>query len=170
MLSKFEILTRDLTSYSEDAAVNMNLLVVDNESLENDVIEMKKCPGLNNDWVEKSNEIVPEVEMKFKDLDEAFEFYKNYASCVDFLVRKRNSKNGDNGLVRIITFTCSRESRRTGNTSTSLKPQTTIKTRCKARLTVVSDVTGSWRITKVHLEHNYKQVLPSLDCISAIDN
>ncbi|KAL2525611.1 Protein FAR1-RELATED SEQUENCE [Abeliophyllum distichum] len=70
----------------------MNLFVVDDEYLEDDEIEIENSPCLNDDSVEKSNELVPEVGMKFKELDEVFEFYKNYASCVGFPVRKRNSR------------------------------------------------------------------------------
>ncbi|KAL2465956.1 Protein FAR1-RELATED SEQUENCE [Abeliophyllum distichum] len=122
----------------------------------NDEIEIENFPGLNDDWVEELNEIVPKVEMKSKELNEVFEFYKNYASCVGFPVRKHNSKKGDDGVVRNVTFTCSREGRGTSNTSTSLKPQPTIQTRCNAMVTVVSDASRSWRLTKVQLEHNHK--------------
>ncbi|KAL2462187.1 Protein FAR1-RELATED SEQUENCE [Abeliophyllum distichum] len=122
----------------------MNMFVVDDEYFQDDEIEIENFPSLNDNCVEESNEIVPEVGMKFKELDEVFEIYKNYASRVDFSVRKRNSKKGDDGFVRNFTFTCSREGRRTSNTSTSLKPQPTIQTRCNARMTTVSDASGSW--------------------------
>ncbi|KAL2481908.1 lysine-ketoglutarate reductase/saccharopine dehydrogenase bifunctional enzyme [Abeliophyllum distichum] len=45
---------------------------------------MENCPVLNDDCAEETNEIILEVGMKFKDLEEAFEFYKNYASRVVF--------------------------------------------------------------------------------------
>ncbi|KAL2518127.1 FAR1-related sequence 4 [Abeliophyllum distichum] len=122
----------------------MNLLVVNDECLEDDVTEMENFPGLNDDWVEEPNEIVPEVGMKFKELDEAFEFYKNYTSSVGFPVRKCNSRKGDDELIRDVTSTYSREGLRTSNISTSLKSQATIQTRCKARVTVISDVNRSW--------------------------
>ncbi|KAL2471866.1 Protein FAR1-RELATED SEQUENCE 5 [Abeliophyllum distichum] len=71
-------------------------------------------------------------------------------------LRKRKSRKGDDGVVKNVTFTCSRKGRRTNNTSTSLKPQLTIQLGCKARATAVSDASRSWRITKVQLEHNHK--------------
>ncbi|XP_073300968.1 uncharacterized protein [Primulina huaijiensis] len=46
------------------------------------------------------------------------------------------------------------------NTSTTLKPQPTSQTCCKARLSACSDTAGVWSITGVHLEHNH-QTSPS---------
>ncbi|XP_022854679.1 protein FAR1-RELATED SEQUENCE 5-like [Olea europaea var. sylvestris] len=95
--------------------------------------------------------IVPEVGMKFKDEKEMFEFYKRYAYNVGFPVRKRNSKKGDDGVVRYVTFTCSHEGRRSIK-----KPQATIPTGCKARLAASADIDGTWKITVIHLDHNHK--------------
>ncbi|CAA3020519.1 Hypothetical predicted protein [Olea europaea subsp. europaea] len=103
--------------------------------------------------------IVLEVGMKFKNENEVYEFYKKYAYNVGFPVRKRNSRRGDDGVVRYITLTCCRESHRSSNTSSSLKPQPTIQTGCKARLTASSDIRGVWRICRVCLEHNHKTSL-----------
>ncbi|KAL2472058.1 FAR1-related sequence 11 [Abeliophyllum distichum] len=129
--------TENLVSNFEDAIVNMNLFVVNDEYLEDDVIEMENFSDLNDEWVEESNEIAPEIGMKFKD-PEAFEFYRNYACLVSFLVRRCNLRKGDDELVRNVTFTCSRESRRTSNTNTFLKPRATIQTGCKVMMTDVS--------------------------------
>ncbi|CAA3023992.1 Hypothetical predicted protein [Olea europaea subsp. europaea] len=103
--------------------------------------------------------IVPSVGMKFKNEEEVFEFYKNYAYQIGFPVRKRNSKKGTNGVVRYVTFTCSQNGHRTGGANKVLKPQPTIQTRLKARLMACSDINGIWRINTVHLEHNHKTSL-----------
>ncbi|XP_022873511.1 protein FAR1-RELATED SEQUENCE 5-like [Olea europaea var. sylvestris] len=100
--------------------------------------------------------IVPSVGMKFQDENKVFEFYKNYAYQVGFPVRKRNSRKGEDGVVRYVTFTCSREGRQSTGSNSILKPQLTMQTGCKARLTACSDLSGSWRINIVHLEHNHK--------------
>ncbi|XP_022856160.1 protein FAR1-RELATED SEQUENCE 5-like [Olea europaea var. sylvestris] len=100
--------------------------------------------------------IVPSVGMKFQDENEVFEFYKNYAYQVGFPMRKRNSRKGEDGVVRYVTFTCSREGRRSTGSNSILKPQPTMQTGCKARLTACSNLSGSWRINTVHLEHNHK--------------
>ncbi|XP_022893911.1 uncharacterized protein LOC111408376 [Olea europaea var. sylvestris] len=79
--------------------------------------------------------IVPSVGMKFQDENEVFEFYKNYAYQVGFPVRKRNLRKGEDGVVRYVTFTCSREGRRTSGLNSILKLQPKMQTGCKARLT-----------------------------------
>lgn len=68
--------------------------------------------------------IVPEVDMKFKDENEVFDFYKLYTYKVGFSVRKRkrNSRKDNDGILRYVTFTCSCKGRRNGSTSGSLKP------------------------------------------------
>ncbi|XP_073121577.1 protein FAR1-RELATED SEQUENCE 4-like [Henckelia pumila] len=98
--------------------------------------------------------------MKFGNENEVFEFYKRYAYHVGFPVRKRNLQKNNKGDVTYIAFTCIREGRKCSNTSTTLKPQQTGRTGCKARLSACSDVVGVWRITVVHLEHNH-QTIPS---------
>ncbi|XP_022883581.1 protein FAR1-RELATED SEQUENCE 5-like [Olea europaea var. sylvestris] len=62
--------------------------------------------------------IVPEVGTRFKDENEVFDFYKLYAYNVGFPMRKMNS----------------------------LKPQPTIQTGCKARISASADNHGYWRI------------------------
>ncbi|XP_022861207.1 protein FAR1-RELATED SEQUENCE 5-like [Olea europaea var. sylvestris] len=110
----------------------------------------------NDKSLGEESDIVPVVGMKFKDENEIFEFYKNYAYRVGFPVRKRNSKKGDDGVLRYVTFTCSREGHRISASSSSLKPRPTIQTGCKARLAASSEICGTWRINSVHLEHNHK--------------
>ncbi|XP_022866686.1 protein FAR1-RELATED SEQUENCE 6-like isoform X2 [Olea europaea var. sylvestris] len=100
--------------------------------------------------------IVPEVGMKFSDEKDMFDFYKRYAYNVGFPVRKRNSQKDDDGIVRYIVFTCSRESRRSSNTSGYMKTQATIQTGCKVRLTTSLDACGVWKINTANLIHNHK--------------
>ncbi|XP_052198368.1 protein FAR1-RELATED SEQUENCE 5-like [Diospyros lotus] len=125
-----------------------NVVVFDNE------IEIEV--GADNECTSEGNEMVPTVGMKFNDHNEIYEFYKTYAYTVGFPVRKRNSKKGDDGLLKYVTYACSREGQRSSETSSSLKPTPTIKIGCLARITVASDVTGIWKITRVILEHNHK--------------
>ncbi|XP_022859837.1 protein FAR1-RELATED SEQUENCE 5-like [Olea europaea var. sylvestris] len=81
---------------------------------------------------------------------------KKYAYAVGFPVKKRNSKKGEDGVLRYLTLTCSREGRLNGNTSSSLKPQPTVKMGCKARIAASLDILGNWRINAVHLEYNHE--------------
>ncbi|XP_022876715.1 protein FAR1-RELATED SEQUENCE 5-like [Olea europaea var. sylvestris] len=117
------------------------------------------CDNVNSvedENVEGDGLIVPEVGMQFKDEKELYAFYARYAYTVGFPVRKRSSSKDDDGVLRYVTFTCSREGRRSGNTSISLKPHPTIQTGCKARISASLDIHGYWKINMVHLDHNHK--------------
>ncbi|XP_052171507.1 protein FAR1-RELATED SEQUENCE 6-like [Diospyros lotus] len=120
--------------------------------VENDEIEV----GVDNECTLEASEIVvPTVGMKFRDHNKIFEFYKTYAYGVGFPVRKRSSRKDDDGLLKYVTFTYSREGRRTGDTSSFLRSQPTIKIGGFARLTITTDLNRVWRVTKVILEHNH---------------
>ncbi|XP_022869238.1 protein FAR-RED IMPAIRED RESPONSE 1-like [Olea europaea var. sylvestris] len=94
--------------------------------------------------------------MMFHDEKEMFEFYKRYAYAIRFPMRKRNSKKGEDGVMRYVMFTCSRQGQRSYATSGSLKPQPTSQTDCKVKISASLDILGVWRINKVHLDHNHK--------------
>lgn len=111
---------------------------------------------MDNDILGGDGEIVLEVGMTFKDETKLFDFYKQYAYAVGFSVRKRNSKKGNDGVVRFVTFTCSREGRRSSNTNSALRPQPTSQTYCKARISASTYSHGTWRINTVNLQHNHK--------------
>ncbi|XP_022866174.1 protein FAR1-RELATED SEQUENCE 5-like, partial [Olea europaea var. sylvestris] len=100
--------------------------------------------------------IVPEVGMLFKSEVDMYDFYKKYAYAVGFPIKKRNSKKGDDGVVRYMTLTCSREGGINNNSSDSLKPQPTVKMGCKARISRSSDTFGNWRSNAVNLDHNHE--------------
>ncbi|KAL2498427.1 Protein FAR1-RELATED SEQUENCE [Abeliophyllum distichum] len=98
-------------SYSDDETINRNVENVDDESLEDSTNETvrENANILDDEILGGNSECVPKVGMKFTDENEVFEFYKRYAYHLGFPVRKRNLKNGDNGNLRYVTFTCSRE-------------------------------------------------------------
>ncbi|KAL2512158.1 Protein FAR1-RELATED SEQUENCE [Abeliophyllum distichum] len=124
--------------------VGMNVGVVDDNNIEeSDIDKVRKNMNiLDDDILGENSTIVPKVGMKFKDDNEIFEFYKRYAYLLGFPLRKRNSRKENDGILKYVTLTCGREGRRSSSTSTSLKPQPTIQTGCKARLTVVSEISG----------------------------
>ncbi|XP_022899112.1 protein FAR1-RELATED SEQUENCE 5-like [Olea europaea var. sylvestris] len=126
------------------------LLLSDDEIVGDNIDSMDREP------LGEDKEVAPEVGMIFDGEKELFDFYKRYAYAVGFPVKKRNSKKGDDGVVRFITFTCSREGRRGSNTSSTLKPQPTSQIDCKARISASADKVGKWRINTVYLEHNHK--------------
>ncbi|XP_022899528.1 protein FAR-RED IMPAIRED RESPONSE 1-like [Olea europaea var. sylvestris] len=134
----------------------------DGDDKDDDALE----PSENENVTESMNEvegetsrgdgiIIPEVGMLFKAKQDMYYFYKRYAYAVGFPVRKRNSKKGDDGVLRFLTLTCSREGGKVGNSSGSLKPQPTVKMGCKARISASCDYLGNWRINTVNLDHNH---------------
>ncbi|GER37968.1 FAR1-related sequence 4 [Striga asiatica] len=122
-----------------------------NEIVTKDVVESELHIGVP---IEDETS-VPVVGMKFQNYDKVFEFYKKYAARVGFPVRKRSSRKDEDGVIKNAMFTCSREGQKMKSTSATFKPQPTIKNGCEARLTACSDITGTWKITGVHLEHNH---------------
>ncbi|XP_022856719.1 protein FAR-RED IMPAIRED RESPONSE 1-like [Olea europaea var. sylvestris] len=130
--------------------VGANMKDAADENVADNVISLEEQTLGEND------PMVPEVGMTFNEEKKLWNFYKGYAYYVGFPVRRRNSKKGDDGKMKYVTFTCNREGRRTTSTSDSLKPQPIIQTNCKARITACSDYHGIWRINKVHLDHNHK--------------
>ncbi|XP_022892024.1 protein FAR-RED IMPAIRED RESPONSE 1-like [Olea europaea var. sylvestris] len=129
---------QDVLADCDSENIQHNLNILDNENVAGDVASE------------------PEVGMTFNDEKEMLEFYKRYAYAVGFPVRKRNSKKGDDGVMRYVTFTCSREGRKNYATGGSLKPQPTSQTDCKARISASLDNLGVWRINKVYLDYNHK--------------
>ncbi|KAL2519062.1 Protein FAR1-RELATED SEQUENCE [Abeliophyllum distichum] len=138
--------------------VNMNVGVVGDKNIgESDIDKVRENVIILDDEILGENSaIVLKVGMKFKDDNEVFEFYKTYAYHLGFSFIKRNSRKGDDGILRYVTLTYSQEGRRSSSTSTSLKLQPTIQIGCKARLTAGSEISGIWRINTVHLEHNHE--------------
>ncbi|XP_022852108.1 protein FAR1-RELATED SEQUENCE 3-like [Olea europaea var. sylvestris] len=100
--------------------------------------------------------IVPEVGMKFNDEKEMYDFYKKYSYDVGFPVRKRKSQNDDDGVIRYVVLTCSHEGRRSSTIIGSLKPQATIQTGCKARMTTSANACGICKINIVNFIQNHK--------------
>ncbi|CAI9784926.1 unnamed protein product [Fraxinus pennsylvanica] len=152
----------------DDSVGNSFLTFLNSDNGYLEVLSSKNDNPNDKTLREGTDIIVPSVGMKFKDEIEMFEFYKNYAYQVGFLVRKRNSKKGDDGIVRYITFTCSREGLRNSGTNAVLKPQPTIQIGSKARLTTCSELDGIWCITRfmwstiieqAHQNHGYIDVI-----------
>ncbi|XP_073119725.1 protein FAR1-RELATED SEQUENCE 5-like [Henckelia pumila] len=121
---------------------------------------IKDCATVNDGLFEEDNEVVPEVGMKFRSVDEIYEIYKKYTYRMGFPIRRRTSRKGKNGVIRNVAFTCGREGNRSRGATTSLKPSATSQTRCKDRLNAAADAFGVWRVTIKELKHN-NEISPS---------
>ncbi|XP_022855392.1 protein FAR1-RELATED SEQUENCE 5-like [Olea europaea var. sylvestris] len=123
---------------------------LDNDSVAENAIRVEE------ETLGHNGPILPKVGMMFNDEKQLVDFYKRYAYDVGFPVRRRNSKKGDDELLKYVTLTYSREGQRTTNASGSLNPQPISQTNCKARISSSSYSHGMWRINTVHLEHNHR--------------
>ncbi|XP_022853902.1 protein FAR-RED IMPAIRED RESPONSE 1-like isoform X2 [Olea europaea var. sylvestris] len=132
------------------------MLVESDDESDHNSTKLQGDDGIGGDGVIVTVPL-PEVNMKFKEENEIFDFYKRYAYDMGFLVRKRNSKRDNDGVLRYVTYVCSRKGQKINNTSVSLKPHATIQSGCKARLTTCSDIRRIWQINTVHLDHNHKK-------------
>ncbi|OVA06510.1 FAR1 DNA binding domain [Macleaya cordata] len=102
----------------------------------------------------KTDVVQPIVGMKFDDLDEMYDFFRDYSKVLGFSVRRRHSKKGDDGEVRYVTFECARGGKVNINKCTNpLKPKPQGGTQCKARLSACLGIDKKWRIGVVVLDH-----------------
>ncbi|XP_020262716.1 protein FAR1-RELATED SEQUENCE 5-like [Asparagus officinalis] len=107
----------------------------------------------NTDQQIEQNE--PKIGMKFNDPDELFEFYRDYAKSSGFPVKKHTRRKNVIGIVRSITFVCGRAGKHNSTCQNPLKPQTSYRVGCNAKITARLNLDGRWEISVVVLEHNH---------------
>ncbi|GER36194.1 FAR1-related sequence 2 [Striga asiatica] len=103
------------------------------------------------------NEIANDVGMQFPDDKQVYDFYVKYAYAAGFPVRRRSSSKDDDGILRYVTFTCSREGRKHSSTGTCMKPQPISNTGCKARISASLDIHGYWKINNRSSNRVYRK-------------
>ncbi|XP_009618387.1 protein FAR-RED IMPAIRED RESPONSE 1-like [Nicotiana tomentosiformis] len=109
---------------------------------------------MENEFTEDDVVVGPISGIRFRDNDYLFAFYKEHARLKGFSIVKRNSNKKGGDTARYITYCCDRARIR--------KTKFTTKSNnCKARLTVVLDDSGCWRVSKVVRDHNH-DLLPSI--------
>ncbi|XP_020259144.1 protein FAR-RED IMPAIRED RESPONSE 1-like [Asparagus officinalis] len=107
----------------------------------------------NTDQQIEQNE--PKIGMEFNDPDELFEFYRDYAKSSGFPVKKHTRRKNVIGIVRSITLVCGRAGKHNSTCQNPLKPQTSYKVGCNAKITARLNLDGRWEISVVVLEHNH---------------
>ncbi|KAL6583476.1 hypothetical protein OROMI_005554 [Orobanche minor] len=118
--------------------------------------EDKTCEmeGANSRSVERQAE-VPIVGMKFNSIEEAYNFYKQYARRIGFGVCKRSSTKGADSEVKFVIFACVRQGKSVSRSINPLQPRPTAKTECKARIRICGRVSGNFTLTRAKLDHNH---------------
>ena len=107
---------------------------------------------------------IPQVGLRFRNCDEAWQFWVAYGGCTGFDVRKRYTNVSKiDGKVTSCRYVCSNEGhRRKGQKDHVTKCfRAETRTDCKARMIVTVDrVAGNYEVTDVVLEHNHLLHLP----------
>ena len=110
------------------------------------------------------NKGAPEVGLRFKSADEAWQFWVAYGGHTGFDVRKRYTNVSTfDGKVTSCRFVCSNEGLpRKGQTNHVRKCfRAETRTDCKAQMSLMLDRgAGNYEVTEVMLEHNHLLHLP----------
>jgi len=112
----------------------------------------------------ESEKGAPQVGLRFKNLDEAWQFWVAYGGRTSFDVRKRctNISKMD-GKMTSCRYVCSNKRVRAKRQTEHLKKCFRAETRtdCKARMVIILDQeTGNYEVTDVMLEHNHLLHIP----------
>ncbi|QHN79224.1 protein FAR1-RELATED SEQUENCE 5-like [Arachis hypogaea] len=110
------------------------------------------------DYEFESNELpefVPKVGMTFTTLEDAGNFYRNYAKAAGFSTRVRSTNRKGNEIKNQL-ITCSREEKWKSKISPTEKTNPTAGLNCLTRIYIhtLNDV-GAWIISKVVLDHSH---------------
>uniref|UniRef100_A0A8R7UB52 FAR1 domain-containing protein n=1 Tax=Triticum urartu TaxID=4572 RepID=A0A8R7UB52_TRIUA len=107
---------------------------------------------------------IPKVGMRFRNSDEAWEFWVQYGGHIGFDLRKRNTiRSRIDGTITSCRFVCSNEGIRRKNQIDHEPKRIRAETRtnCKVRMIVSFDrVANFFEVTEVDLEHNHLLQLP----------
>ncbi|MED6179607.1 hypothetical protein PIB30_002431 [Stylosanthes scabra] len=138
------------SNFSMEAGSLDPLLEVDSDrSHESENTEQFSC--------DVDDQYVPKVEMVFGSLEEARDFYRDYAKCVGFAKKIRNtnrSKKSNEILNQLLS--CNREGKRRSNEPVSERTKAIYPSNCPARMYVhFLKMIDSWEISKVVLEHSH---------------
>ncbi|KAF5477044.1 hypothetical protein F2P56_003723 [Juglans regia] len=102
----------------------------------------------NDDGVEE-----PKVGMTFSNEEEVWSYYMKYAKHKGFGVRRRNSRQSDDGKVRWFTLVCVRQGTTKSQASNVLKPRQTDRVGCKARVNAILNEDDGYTLSSVILDH-----------------
>ncbi|XP_012065290.2 protein FAR-RED IMPAIRED RESPONSE 1 [Jatropha curcas] len=98
----------------------------------------------------------PQVGMLFKEMEEVFDYYQEYAMAKGFCVNKLSGRKDVNGDYQFITFGCHRGRKAGTNINIKERQRPSRRIGCKARLCASNQRDGRWKINKVILEHNHE--------------
>ncbi|KAL6850301.1 hypothetical protein ACP4OV_020928 [Aristida adscensionis] len=97
----------------------------------------------------------PEFGMAFESGDLVWQYYTKYAESKGFGVIVRSSRAGDDGKLKYLTLSCSRQGKSQSKSSNMLKPHPLAGTDCKAKINVSRQPDGKFYLSTVILDHNH---------------
>ncbi|XP_042964815.1 protein FAR1-RELATED SEQUENCE 5-like [Carya illinoinensis] len=121
-------------------------VVVDNSPINDEGGEVPEV----DDGVEE-----PKVGMTFSSEEEVRSYYMKYAKQKGFGVRRRNSRQSEDGKVRWFTLVCARQGITKSRASNVLRPRQTERVGCKARVNSVLNEDGGYTLSSVILDHTH---------------
>ncbi|KAJ0043683.1 hypothetical protein Pint_18471 [Pistacia integerrima] len=145
-----------ISSKNYEADGSPSLLVNDNMRSES-TIDLK-------DETCEMNFQVPQLGMVFSSEEEAYKFYKNYATKMGFRIRRGKTQWLTDGTIRKRYIYCSAQGFRSENKSGKARKYQRKETRigCDAMVQFTHDKdSGKWEITRIVLEHNHDTNAPN---------
>ncbi|KAJ0043680.1 hypothetical protein Pint_18476 [Pistacia integerrima] len=131
--------------------------------LENDDMQSESAINLKDETCEMNFQ-VPGLGMVFSSEEEAYKFYKDYATKMGFRVRKGKTQRLTDGTIRKRYLYCSAQGFRSENKSGRARKYQRKETRigCDAMVQFTHDNdSGKWEITRIVLEHNHDTNSPN---------
>ncbi|QHN83089.1 Protein FAR-RED ELONGATED HYPOCOTYL [Arachis hypogaea] len=103
-----------------------------------------------------SNADVPKVGMCFGTIEDANQFYQNYAKRIGFVTKIRFTRRvGKDKVPKNQMITCNREGKRKSRVSPIEKTNPRNNYNCPARISIRLNKEGLWIISKVCLDHSH---------------
>ncbi|XP_042962573.1 protein FAR1-RELATED SEQUENCE 5-like [Carya illinoinensis] len=97
----------------------------------------------------------PKVGMTFSSEEEVRSYYMKYAKQKGFGVRRRNSRQSEDGKVRWFTLVCAWQGITKSRASNVLRPRQTERVGCKARVNSVLNEDDGYTLSSVILDHTH---------------
>ncbi|KAG7980357.1 hypothetical protein I3843_05G179200 [Carya illinoinensis] len=97
----------------------------------------------------------PKVGMTFSSEEEVWSYSMKYAKQKGFGVRRRNSRQSDDGKVRWFTLVCARQGITKSRASNVLRPRQMERVGCKARVNSVLNEDGGYTLSSDILDHTH---------------
>ncbi|XP_044497963.1 protein FAR1-RELATED SEQUENCE 7-like [Mangifera indica] len=132
----------------------------DSQSVVQDDLNLM-IPSVEGFTAESSGSIEPYAGMTFRSLDDARDFYYEYAKNTGFTIRTNRIRHSLKNMAIIgRDFVCSREgfraAKHTLRKDRILPPRPVTREGCKAMIRLAARDGGKWIVTKFVREHNHK--------------